>query len=91
MGWTLITEDRYDEQLCALPPTLWLGKGFLFGEAWDHDVCTVTKVVKPRYAAFLRFKKTHWENERPMTVDEFIAFDPRDKRWQELFQISKPG
>jgi hypothetical protein len=46
------SEERYDEMLGVLPPALWLSKGFLVGEPFDHRKCKVTNVVRASYAFF---------------------------------------
>ena len=48
------SEERYDEMLGVLPPALWLSKGFLVGEPFDHRTCKVTNVVRASYAAFFQ-------------------------------------
>lgn len=68
------SEDRYDEMLEILPPALWLAKGFLVGEPFDHRTCSVTKVVQASYAAFFKHKGKYYEADN-MTVPEFRAFD----------------
>jgi len=68
------SEERYDEMLGILPPALWLSKGFLVGEPFDHRSCTATKVVRASYAAFFQHKGKFYEAGN-MTVPEFKAFD----------------
>jgi hypothetical protein len=68
------SEERYDEMLEILPPALWLAKGFLVGEPFDHRTCSVTKVVRASYAAFFQHKGNFFEAGN-MTVPEFKAFD----------------
>ena len=47
------TEERWDEMLGVLPPALWIAKGFLVGEPFDHRTCKITAVVRATYAAFI--------------------------------------
>ena len=68
------SEERYDEMLGILPPALWLGKGFLVGEPFDHRRCKVTHVVRASYAAFFQNKGKFFEGDN-MTIPEFKAFD----------------
>jgi hypothetical protein len=68
-------EERYDEMLGVLPPALWLSKGFLVGEPFDHRTCTVTNVVRASYAAFFQKDGKFYEGGN-MTMPEFRAFDP---------------
>ena len=68
------SEERYNEMLEALPPALWLSKGFLVGEPFDHRTCKVTNVVRASYAAFFQHKGKFYEGGN-MTVSEFRAFD----------------
>jgi hypothetical protein len=68
------SEERYDEMLGVLPPALWLAKGFLVGEPFDHRTCRVTKVVCASYAAFFQHKGKFYEAGN-MTVSEFKAFN----------------
>lgn len=72
--WKQCTEERYDEMLGALPPALWLAKGFLVGEPADHRTCTVRGHVAPTYAAFVQHDGTFYEGPN-MTTAEFRAFD----------------
>lgn len=74
--WKECTEERYDEMLCVLPPALWLAKGFLVGEPFDHRTCTVRGNVAPTYAAFIQYKGQFYEGPN-MTEAEFRAFDPK--------------
>ena len=37
-----VGEARYDEMLGVLPPALWIDKGFLVGEPFDHRRCKAT-------------------------------------------------
>ena len=70
------TKVRYEEMLGALPPTIWLGKGFLVGEPHEHRRCTITNQVMPTYAAFFNALGRFYEGD-PMTVNEFEAFKVR--------------
>jgi hypothetical protein len=68
------TEERFDEMLEILPPALWLAKGFLVGEPFDHRSCSVTNTVRASYAAFFQHKGKFYEGDN-MTVPEFKTFD----------------
>jgi hypothetical protein len=68
------TAERYDEMLGVLPPALWLSKGFLVGEPFDHRRCKVTHEVRASYAAFFQRDGKFYEGNN-MTVPEFRAFD----------------
>lgn len=72
--WKECTRDRYGEALSMLPPVLWISKGFLFGEAFDHRLCKVTGKVQPTYAAFVHYNDKFYEGD-PLTKGEFWAFD----------------
>jgi hypothetical protein len=69
------TAERYDEMLGVLPPALWLSKGFLVGEPFDHRPCKVTNIVRASYAAFFQKNGKFYEGDN-MTMPEFRAFDP---------------
>jgi hypothetical protein len=71
------SEERYDEILGVLPPTVWVGKGFLVGEPHDHRKCTITGEIAPTYAAFFAAFGKYHEGD-PMTVAEFVHFDVKD-------------
>jgi len=71
-----VDEARYDEMLGVLPPALWIGKGFLVGEPFDHRRCKATGRLAASYAAFIRHRGKYYESEEAMTVAEFKAFDP---------------
>ena len=75
--WKEVSEARYDEMLGCLPPALWLAKGFLVGEPFDHRQCKVTDLCKPTYAAFIRHDSKFYGGPN-MTADEFKAFDVRN-------------
>ena len=68
------SEERYDEMLGVLPPALWLSKGFLVGEPFDHRTCKVTNIVRASYAAFFQKNGKFYEGGN-LTVPEFSAFD----------------
>lgn len=74
--WKECTEERFDEMLGVLPPALWLAKGFLVGEPFDHRTCTVRGNVAPTYAAFVSHAGRFYEGPN-MTEAEFRAFDVR--------------
>ena len=71
-----VDEARYDEMLGVLPPALWIDKGFLVGEPFDHRRCKTTGHFTASFAAFIRYRGKYYESEEAMTVDEFKAFDP---------------
>jgi hypothetical protein len=71
------TEARYDEMLGILPPALWVGKGFLVGEPYDHRKCKITGKVSPTYSAFFHAFGRFFEGD-PMTTAEFVNFDVND-------------
>ena len=68
------TEERYDEMLGVLPPALWIAKGFLVGEPFDHRTCKKTGVVRATYAAFINHGGKFYEGPN-LTIPEFQAFD----------------
>jgi hypothetical protein len=71
-----VDERRYDEMLGVLPPALWIDKGFLVGEPFDHRRCKVTGRLAASFTAFIRYRGKYYESEGAMTVGEFRAFDP---------------
>jgi hypothetical protein len=71
-----VDKARYDEMLGVLPPALWVDKGFLVGEPFDHRRCKVTGRLTASYAAFIRYRGKYYESEGAMTAAEFKAFDP---------------
>jgi hypothetical protein len=71
-----VDEARYDEMLGVLPPALWIGKGFLVGEPFDHRTCKATGRLTASFAAFIRYRGKYYESEEAMTAAEFRAFDP---------------
>ena len=71
LSWVEVDEARYDEMLNILPPAIWdISKGFLVGEAWDHDADD-----RPRYAAFVKLRGRYYEATLPMTLEEFKNLD----------------
>jgi hypothetical protein len=70
-----VEEARYDEMLGVLPPALWIDKGFLVGEPFDHRRCKATGRWTASFAAFIRYRGKYYESEEAMTVGEFRAFD----------------
>ena len=70
--WKEVTEDRYDEMLCVLPP-IYGPNGFLVGEPSDHVRCSVTNQIRPNYAAFIRHGDKYYEADQCLTVPEFKA------------------
>ena len=71
-----VDEARYNEMLGVLPPALWLDKGFLVGEPYDHRRCKETGGFAASFAAFIRYRGKYYESEEAMTAAEFRAFDP---------------
>ena len=71
-----VGEARYDEMLGVLPPALWIDKGFLVGEPYDHRRCKATGRFTASFTAFIRYRGKYYESEEAMTVAEFKAFDP---------------
>lgn len=49
--WVETTEDMYDDQLNAIPPTRMVSNAFLGGEPWSH-----AKTGEPVFCAFCRRK-----------------------------------
>jgi hypothetical protein len=70
------SEERYDEMLGILPPTVWVGKGFLVGEPHDHRACKITG-NSANVCCLLRRLRRYYEGD-PMTVVEFVHFDVND-------------
>ena len=68
------TEERWDEMLGVLPPALWIAKGFLVGEPFDHRTCKITGVVRATYTAFINHGGKFYEGPN-LTMPEFRAFD----------------
>ena len=71
-----VDEARYDEMLGVLPPALWIDKGFLVGEPFDHRRCKATGRLAASFAAFICYRGKYYESEVAMTAAEFEAFDP---------------
>jgi len=71
-----VDEARYDEMLGVLPPALWIDKGFLVGEPFDHRRCKATGRLTASFAAFIRHRGKYYESKEAMTAAEFRAFDP---------------
>lgn len=74
--WKEVTEERYDEMLNILPPAHWDSKGFLVGEPWTHRFCRATGLFRAAFAAFVRYNGKFYECDEPLTVPEFVAFNP---------------
>lgn len=74
--WKEVDEARYNEMLGMMWPALWLDKGFLVGEPFDHRNCTVIGRTLPTYAAFIHHNEKFFEGPN-LTVPEFRAFDVR--------------
>lgn len=55
---------------------LWLDKGFLVGEPFDHRNCKEIGRVLPTYAAFIHHNEKFFEGPN-LTAPEFRAFDVR--------------
>ncbi len=75
-GFTEVSRERCDEMLGVLPPALWIDKGFLVGEPYDHRRCKATGRFTASFAAFIRYRGKYYESEEAMTAAEFRAFDP---------------
>lgn len=71
------TEGRWHEMLGVLPPALWIAKGFLVGEPFDHRTCKVTGDTRATYAAFIQHNGKYYEGPN-MTGPEFKAYDVKD-------------
>ena len=71
-----VDEARYDEMLGVLPPALWIDKGFLVGEPYDHRRCKATGRLAASFTAFIRYRGKYYESEEAKTAAEFRAFDP---------------
>lgn len=76
MPWKKCDEKTYIYGLEVLPPAFWIEKGFLVGEPMTHRVCTVTKVVRATYSAFIQLHGQHYEGP-DLTVPEFKLVDPQ--------------
>jgi hypothetical protein len=74
--WKEVDETRYNEMLEILPPAVWIPKGFLVGEPWNHRICKVSGQFRPTYAPFVSYRDKFYECDEPMTGPEFRAFDP---------------
>ena len=77
MKWKRVDEKRYMEMLEILPPAHWTGKGFLVGEPSSHRKCKLTNRLSATYQAFITYNGKFYEGDEPMTLGEFVAFDPR--------------
>ncbi len=62
-----VTEDKYDEMLCVLPPEIMVGNAFLVGEPVDHD-----HYGNPRYQLYFRNEGKHYAGGL-LTKDDFEA------------------
>jgi hypothetical protein len=69
------TEEQYNYGLECLPPALWLYYGFLVGEPATHRVCKVSGHFRATYTAFFERNGKYYENDEPLTIPEFRAFD----------------
>jgi hypothetical protein len=74
MPWKEVDEARYDEMLGVLPPALWLAKGFLVGEPYDHRLCTITGVYgrptrrsSSTKGATTKARTSRWPSSAPST------------------------
>ncbi len=66
--WIEVSDERYVEMLCVLPPEAMLRGAFLVGEASDH--CPLTG--EPRFACFSRESDgKHYESRVPLTLSTF--------------------
>lgn len=79
MKWTEVSGERYDEMLGMLPPAIYLTKGFLVGEPFDHRKCEVTGDVRPSFAAFLHLWGKFYSGGN-MTIPEFEAIGYADAK-----------
>ncbi len=76
MRFKLVTQERYDEMLGAVPPAIMTPHGFLVGEAMTH------KGTVPAFTAFVNYIGKCWEAAEPMTIAEFTALgSPHDHQW----------
>lgn len=67
--WVEITEEKYHDALCALPPAAFTNGAFLLGEPDDHDAGN----GKPRFQGFAQRLGKFYASTRPLTRDEFLA------------------
>ena len=70
--WNECTEERYDEMMGVLPP-IYGPNGFLVGEASDHVLCSVSKQIRPNYAAYISHGGKYYEADSCLTIPEFKA------------------
>jgi len=66
-----VTEERYDEMLCVLPPERMRGGAFLMGEPFDHN-----GNGEPRFYYFFA-KDGRYYYGGLLTAREFDAMHPR--------------
>jgi len=67
------SEERYDRMLGILPPTVWVGKGFLVGESHDHRKCKITGKTAPTYAAFFAAFGKYYEGD-PINAQTALGY-----------------
>ncbi len=72
-GFKSVTEERFMEMLEVLPPAVWIPKGFLVGEPYDHRPCKVSGTFAPTFSAFFEIGNEHFAADEAMTVKEFRA------------------
>ena len=70
IDWLLVSLERHDDMLGALPPAAREKNGFLLGEESDH-VCTGTECPEARFRAFMLCGDKAYEASRPLTVYQF--------------------
>ena len=71
--WKEATEEQYDYGLGVLPPAYMDGDGFLVGEPYDHRTCRITKVIRPTFAAFIRYNGKFYASKEALTLPEYKA------------------
>ena len=72
--WRKITEAQYIQQLEAVAPATWSGVGFLKGGTpfdWTFD-------GHPRFVAYARVNRQHYESTEPLTFPQFRGTMPQD-------------
>lgn len=66
--WVLITEKKFNEMLCILPPAMMFDCSFLVGEPTDFDAGNGS----PRFIALRQCGNVYESTTRPLTQSEFI-------------------
>jgi hypothetical protein len=72
--WKSTSRQKYWDALEVLPPAYQDAFGFLLGEPHDHAQCEVTKVVLPRYDAYVEKRKRYYASIRPLTIPEYTKY-----------------